>query len=306
MEVEIGSRNPEARHSFFGIPGTGAIKKGRRRVELPAGAYHSEIVEYIDSLKSREYLRLNQAIVSPDWMARAKKENQSEAVNHGPYRMLSDSYGVPALLIKQALGRIEEPYAMYAWMGNDGIKRFFRTVDILIAGWLYDSSELIGEGITVEGSKREYCCTVSSRDTRMREKKGESKKHKITFINLPIEGECGTSEKDILNSWRNLETTHHCEYKSNNAFVHYKTVSFDCHDIATLWALKDAKAGMMFDVFPRPSERGMQFFDTARDRVIVRDPRTDKDRNTTYTEIDVLLQYEIIRSGAGNIFNFTK
>lgn len=281
--MEIGVLNPQARYDFFKKKKPSQIKKERHvEIRLPKGTPPTDIVKYIDYLDENEYLRIYEDIIPEEWKKRVRgKKTQSEFVNHGPYLLMDFYRGKPTAVIKHYLKKIKKPYAQYAWKGDDGGKRFFRLIDILEGDWIYQSSEMIDEPIKVDGSKREFCFDVPCRDIKRREKMGEGKRHKFVFINIP------TDETAYL-TWKDLKSSHRCEYKDNNFFVHYRDIAFDPHDMAALWLIKDAeKFGMKFDIFPRLNDNGREFYMKMNDAVI------NNSKNLTDAQQDVLLQKKL-------------
>lgn len=289
----IGSKNLEARYEFFKKKKPSQIKKERPvEIRIPPAYPLDKIIEYIDGLGNNEYLRIKEDIIPYKWRAKAGKNNQNEIFNHGPYCLMEVYKGKPTAVMGDYFSRMKEPYTKYAWKGNDGIERFFRIVDILIADRIYTDSELIDEPIKVEGSEKEYCCEVLSRDVEKRDKNREGRTHKFVFISIP-------TDEDALMTWKDLETSHSCEYKDFNYFVHYRPKSFDCHDIAALWMINDSKTvGMKFDIFPRVNEKGRDFFVKLNDAVI------NNSRNLTNLKQDILSQMKKIKDGPSSIFDF--
>lgn len=288
----IGSKNPEARYEFFEKKSVTQIKKEYPvEISLPPGTPPQKIVEYIDALKATQRLRIKEDLIPESWKERAKgkKQTQSEFFNHGPYRLMQAYRANPAALVRHHFSKIEEPYAQYALEGNDGRKIFFRVIDILIADWIYRESELIDEPIKINGSKREFSCELLSRGIREREKRGEAKTHKFVIRGVPVE--------DDLISWKDIESSHRCEYKDNNFFCHYRETALDGHDMAVLWLLKDIKKiGMKYDIVPRPNENGRDLFMKINDQVI------NNGRNLTNTEQDIKVQWKMINDKQESIF----
>lgn len=303
----LTERGIKARYDFFKMPSVGKIRKSRgTEVIVPPETPFSEIIDCIDSLGSDEHIWFAKDIIPQEWKLRAKKKNQNEYMNHAPYFRIEVHRGKPTAVIKQAFYDSGKPYANYAWSGTDGILRFFKPVDIAKAHLLYEDLKLIDEPMNVDGSKREYCCTVSSRDIKTHKMKEESTEYDVTLINIPVIEECERWGLDPLVAWRDILSNHYCKYKSNNDFTHYKTVSFDPHDMAALFAIMDNNnINMLFDIFPRLNEGGARFFTIARDAILVYDERNHRNRNIRYAELGILLHYKMKEDKPRSVFDFS-
>lgn len=286
------------RYKWFKNPTVREITKGKKRKKLDEEIEDRCLLRIINELigenwveETNSYLEISKSIVP------AIGKSASDWICKGPiYLIENDGKTHPEKQIMKALRKVDNIYAGYGWVGNDGYMRIIPLSNLLYRNELQAFEKLSGFKVRIKGSKHEMEGVTISRSCE------NGPTNKTKFRNLTTK-----KDKASLYNWVDLDGRCECE-EEQQTWMNYRVIF--CTHLADSYdkgekgyhLIDEENGELMFNPFLNITKEGVRFANSFRNNIVVKEGKYR--RSTLKQELNISLWSRGFFEGMGEVVTF--